>query len=134
MPHLRYEQHTWEELRELGRRDDVVVVIPTATLEDHGYHLPIDTDVRLAEAVARGRVRARERGGRGPRRCSSRPRCTATRRTTSTSRAPSRCAGTSSSSTCSTSGARSAGTASTGSCSSTGTARTSRSSRWRRAS
>ncbi len=54
MSHLRYEQHTWEELRELARRDDVVVVIPTATLEDHGYHLPIDTDVRLAEAVARG--------------------------------------------------------------------------------
>ena len=31
--------------------DDPVCVIPVATLEDHGYHLPIDTDVRLIEAV-----------------------------------------------------------------------------------
>jgi creatinine amidohydrolase len=51
-----YAEHTWLELRELARRDDVVVVIPTATLEDHGYHLPIDTDVRLIEAIARGGV------------------------------------------------------------------------------
>jgi creatinine amidohydrolase len=54
MPHLRYEQHTWPELAELAVRDDVVVVVPTATLEDHGHHLPIDTDVRLIEEVARG--------------------------------------------------------------------------------
>jgi creatinine amidohydrolase len=32
------------------------VVIPTATLEDHGYHLPIDTDVRLIETIAGGAV------------------------------------------------------------------------------
>lgn len=51
-----YAEHTWLELRELARREDVVVVIPTATLEDHGYHLPIDTDVRLIEAIARGGV------------------------------------------------------------------------------
>jgi creatinine amidohydrolase len=54
LPRLHYGEHTWLELRELARRDDVVIVIPAATLEDHGYHLPIDTDVRLAEAVARG--------------------------------------------------------------------------------
>ena len=65
MSHLRYEQHTWEALRELGRRDDVVVVIPTATLEDHGYHLPIDTDVRLAEAVARGGCERANAAGTG---------------------------------------------------------------------
>jgi creatinine amidohydrolase len=57
LPRLAYGEHTWLELRELARRDDVVVVIPTATLEDHGYHLPIDTDVRLVEAVAEGGVR-----------------------------------------------------------------------------
>jgi len=44
LPHTDYGAHTWLELRELARRDDLVVVIPTATLEDHGYHLPIDTD------------------------------------------------------------------------------------------
>jgi creatinine amidohydrolase len=55
---LRYEEHTWRELRELAARDELVVVIPTATLEDHGYHLPIDTDVRLVEAITRGAVEA----------------------------------------------------------------------------
>ena len=56
LPRTAYAEHTWLELRELARRDDVVIVIPTATLEDHGYHLPIDTDVRLVEAIARGAV------------------------------------------------------------------------------
>ena len=73
---LRYEEHTWPELRELAERDDLVVVIPTATLEDHGYHLPIDTDARLVSAICERRRRGRAAG----RRCSSRPRCTATRR------------------------------------------------------
>jgi creatinine amidohydrolase len=63
LPRLAYGEHTWLELRELARRDDVVIVIPTATLEDHGYHLPIDTDVRLVEAVAEGGARRfNERG------------------------------------------------------------------------
>jgi creatinine amidohydrolase len=55
-PRVDYGEHTWLELRELARRDDIVAVIPAATLEDHGYHLPIDTDVRLVEAIARGAV------------------------------------------------------------------------------
>ena len=56
LPRLRYGEHTWLELRELAARDDLVIVIPAATLEDHGYHLPIDTDVRLVEAVATGAI------------------------------------------------------------------------------
>jgi creatinine amidohydrolase len=56
LPRTDYGEHTWLELRELAKRDDVVVVIPTATLEDHGYHLPIDTDVRLVEAICRRAV------------------------------------------------------------------------------
>jgi creatinine amidohydrolase len=56
LPRTEYGAHTWLELRGLARREDIVVVIPTATLEDHGYHLPIDTDVRLIEAIARGAV------------------------------------------------------------------------------
>jgi len=56
----RYEEHTWRELRELAEREDLVVVIPTATLEDHGHHLPIDTDVRLVEAITRRAVAASE--------------------------------------------------------------------------
>lgn len=56
LPRTDYGEHTWLELRELARRDDIVIVIPTATLEDHGYHLPIDTDVRLIETIARSAV------------------------------------------------------------------------------
>jgi len=55
-PRVLYAEHTWPELRDLSQRDDIVIVIPTATLEDHGHHLPIDTDVRLIEAIARGAV------------------------------------------------------------------------------
>ena len=40
-------------------------MIPAATLEDHGYHLPIDTDVRLVEAIARGAVERFNGAGRG---------------------------------------------------------------------
>ena len=64
LPRTAYGEHTWLELRELARRDELVVVIPTATLEDHGYHLPVDTDVRLIEAIGRGAVqRVNERAG-----------------------------------------------------------------------
>jgi creatinine amidohydrolase len=62
---LRYDEHTWPELRELAGRDDVVVVIPCATLEDHGHHLPIDTDARLAEAIARGACELHNARGAG---------------------------------------------------------------------
>jgi creatinine amidohydrolase len=55
---LRYEEHTWRELHELSARDDLVVVVPTATLEDHGHHLPVDTDVRLVNAIAQRAVAA----------------------------------------------------------------------------
>ena len=107
---LRYEEHTWPELRELGKRDDLVVVIPTATLEDHGYHLPIDTDARLVSAICERAVEAS--GGQAllfP------TQVHGTRRTTSTSPAASRCAGTCSWRRWSTRAARSATTASTAS-------------------
>src|SRR3954463_14058829 len=55
---LRYEEHTWPELKDLAKRDDLVVVIPTATLEDHGYHLPVDTDSRLVSAICERAVQA----------------------------------------------------------------------------
>ncbi|GAY08988.1 mycofactocin biosynthesis peptidyl-dipeptidase MftE [Pseudonocardia sp. N23] len=48
MPLLR--ELTWPELR--GTRPTVVV--PVGSVEQHGPHLPLDTDVRIADAVAAG--------------------------------------------------------------------------------
>jgi len=57
----RYAELTWPEVAEWVARDPVLV-IPVATLEDHGYHLPIDTDVVIAETLAERAVT--ERPGR----------------------------------------------------------------------
>ena len=54
----RYAELTWPEVAERVA-DDPVCVIPVATLEDHGYHLPIDTDAVIAEALAERAVLAR---------------------------------------------------------------------------
>ena len=50
MPRIRYDEMTWPEIRDVAHQDRVVVV-PIGTLEDHGPHLPIDTDVRIIEAI-----------------------------------------------------------------------------------
>ncbi|MGZ4430056.1 MAG: creatininase family protein [Gaiellales bacterium] len=55
---FRYAELTWPEVAERAG-EQPVCVIPVATLEDHGYHLPIDTDVVIAEALATLAVRAR---------------------------------------------------------------------------
>lgn len=52
-----YEEMSWPEIREVVK-EDRVVLIPTATIEDHGHHLPLATDVMIAWEVAR---RAAER-------------------------------------------------------------------------
>ena len=54
----RYAQLTWPEVAEWARLDPVCLV-PVATLEDHGYHLPIDTDVVIAETLAEQAVLSR---------------------------------------------------------------------------
>ena len=45
-----YGELTWPEIKAAAARNPVVVV-PIATLEDHGPHLPVDTDLRLCNAV-----------------------------------------------------------------------------------
>jgi creatinine amidohydrolase len=49
---LLYERLTWPEVRRAAGQDRVAL-IPVATLEDHGLHLPIDTDLRIAAEVCR---------------------------------------------------------------------------------
>jgi creatinine amidohydrolase len=49
---LRYERLTWREVRRAAA-EDRVALIPVATLEDHGPHLPIDTDLRIVAEICK---------------------------------------------------------------------------------
>ncbi len=49
---LLYERLTWPEVRRAAAQERVCL-IPVATLEDHGPHLPIDTDLRLTSEICR---------------------------------------------------------------------------------
>lgn len=50
MRRLQYEKLTWPEIKEAVQRD-VVVLIPTGAIEEHGHHLPLDTDVVIARGI-----------------------------------------------------------------------------------
>jgi creatinine amidohydrolase len=47
----RYAEMTWPEIGAAAAADRVVVV-PIGTVEDHGRHLPVDTDVRIIDAIS----------------------------------------------------------------------------------
>jgi creatinine amidohydrolase len=49
---LLYGRLTWPEVARLAG-EDRVCVIPVATLEDHGHHLPIDADLRIVDEICR---------------------------------------------------------------------------------
>jgi creatinine amidohydrolase len=49
---LLYERLTWPEVRRAAA-EDRVCLIPVATLEDHGPHLPLDTDLRIVSEICR---------------------------------------------------------------------------------
>jgi creatinine amidohydrolase len=50
MQKYRYGEMTWPEIKAAaGQRR--VAIVPIATLEDHGLHLPVDTDLLLCSAV-----------------------------------------------------------------------------------
>jgi creatinine amidohydrolase len=49
---LLYERLTWPEVRR-AVGEDRVCLIPAGTLEDHGPHLPIDCDIRIASEICR---------------------------------------------------------------------------------
>ena len=55
MTTFRYGEMTWPEVKAAAAREPVAVV-PIATIEDHGRHLPIDTDLRLCNAVCEAAV------------------------------------------------------------------------------
>jgi creatinine amidohydrolase len=45
-----YGRLTWPEVARLAG-EDRVCLIPVATLEDHGHHLPIDADLRIVDEI-----------------------------------------------------------------------------------
>jgi creatinine amidohydrolase len=51
----RYGEMTWPEIRDAARAKRVAVV-PIATIEDHGPHLPVDTDLVLCNAACEAAV------------------------------------------------------------------------------
>jgi creatinine amidohydrolase len=57
----RYGEMTWPEIK-AAAAEERVAVVPIATIEDHGLHLPVDTDLRLCATVCEQAVsRASER-------------------------------------------------------------------------
>ena len=46
----KYAEMTWPEIRDVAG-EDRVVVLPVGTIEDHGPHLPVDTDVRIIDEI-----------------------------------------------------------------------------------
>ena len=50
MKKYRYDELTWPEMRE-AIKEQPVVMLPFGTVEDHGYHLPINTDNVIVEAL-----------------------------------------------------------------------------------
>src|SRR5262249_29173695 len=49
---LLYERLTWPEVRRAAG-EARVAIIPVATLEDHGPHLPVDCDLRITAEICR---------------------------------------------------------------------------------
>lgn len=49
---LNLSHATWQEVRDL-ERDRALAILPTGAVEAHGPHLPLTTDVLIAEAMAR---------------------------------------------------------------------------------
>ena len=44
-------EHTWQEIDKLDR-DHTLILIPTGAIEQHGPHLPLDTDIFNATAIS----------------------------------------------------------------------------------
>jgi len=62
MPVYELAQLTWEEVRDLDR-EHAIAVLPVGAIEAHGPHLPLDTDVVIATAMARaGAQKLADRG------------------------------------------------------------------------
>lgn len=48
---MRWGDLTWPEIEECARQD-YTVILPCGTIEQHGLHLPVDTDTDIANTIA----------------------------------------------------------------------------------
>lgn len=51
MREVEYRKLTWPEIQD-AVANDAIVIVPTAAMEEHGHHLPLDTDIVLGETIA----------------------------------------------------------------------------------
>ncbi|MEM7414467.1 MAG: creatininase family protein [Gemmatimonadota bacterium] len=58
-----FAEMTWEEVRD-ARSERAVAVLPVGAVEAHGPHLPLSTDVIIAEAMAKACAESLEERGR----------------------------------------------------------------------
>lgn len=49
---FNFSDKTWEELKEYVEKDGLII-LPIGQTEEHGLHLPVETDARIATEVAR---------------------------------------------------------------------------------
>jgi len=49
---IYFAQKSWVELEEYIKKD-ALILLPVGTIEEHGRHLPVETDARIAEEIAR---------------------------------------------------------------------------------
>lgn len=51
MNEVEYRKLTWPEIQD-AVANEALVIVPTAAMEEHGHHLPLDTDIVLGETIA----------------------------------------------------------------------------------
>lgn len=61
----RFGELTFPEIGEAAKKD-ALIVLPIGTTEEHGPHLPVDTDARIARALGEALVSALHADGRIP--------------------------------------------------------------------
>ena len=56
---FRYEKHSWPEI-DAAAQEGKLILVPTACVEDHGHHMPIDVDIEIVTNLCRETARERE--------------------------------------------------------------------------
>ncbi|MEM4311908.1 MAG: creatininase family protein [Nitrososphaerales archaeon] len=52
MKSILYAEHTWEEIKEAAK-EDKVILLPMGSIEEHGPHLPLETDSLTAYEISK---------------------------------------------------------------------------------